>query len=35
MKDIDIKLHESMIRGLQLCLDAYKHWLKAKKEATA
>lgn len=30
--DTDLALHEALIRGLQLCLDAYKAWLKRRKE---
>jgi hypothetical protein len=28
----DYELHEKLIRGLQLCIEAYKAWLKRKKE---
>ena len=33
MSDIDIALHEGIIRGLQLCIDTYKAWLKRQKDA--
>jgi hypothetical protein len=29
----DTALHEGIIRGLQLALDAYKAWLKRRKDA--
>ena len=35
MKQEDLDLHQTLIRGLQMMLDAYKGWLKRKKEKAA